>query len=73
MSFLILDCDGRVIDTAETGMEAQEAKEWHSEETPWGRPYLIEEFVPGSEKRNGRDVDSGREHSSNASKSGGSE
>jgi len=39
--FEILDCDGEVVDTAESGSEAMKKKEEIEKRVPWGRPYEI--------------------------------
>lgn len=39
--FQILDCDGEVVDTAESGSEALKKKEEIVKRAPWGRPYEV--------------------------------
>lgn len=46
MRYEVRDCDDGVVDTAESFSEAEEAREWHSNEVPWGSPYSIEATDP---------------------------
>jgi len=41
MRFEVIDCDGSIVDTAETGEEGGNALQWHDDNHPWGRPYTL--------------------------------
>jgi len=41
MRFEVIDCDGEIVDTTNTGEEGGDALAWHHEEVPWGRPYPL--------------------------------